>query len=214
MAAQIATEAERVLGFSDLLVLMRLRLNLLIEDLAYRFGIAKSTVTNVFNTWIDVMATRLKFLVKWPTWEMAQANMPQIFKETYPSARCIIDCSEVFIERPLAFQPRAQTYSQYKKHNTIKFLIAVSPAGTISFGSRFWGGRVSDKHLTQQSGFLQLLEPGDTVLADRGFDISDDIGVHGGKLAIPAFTRGKPQLTQKEVEFLSDWHGSEFTSSG
>lgn len=82
----------------QLLVLMRLRLNLLIEDLAYRFGKAKSTVTNVFNTWIDVMATRLKFLIKWPTQEMAQANMPQIFKEIYPKARC-----EVFIERPLAF---------------------------------------------------------------------------------------------------------------
>lgn len=53
---------------------------------------------------------------------------------------------------------------------------------------------------TQQSGFLQLLEPGDTVLADRGFDISDDIGVHGGKLTIPAFHKVN-QLTQKEVEF-------------
>jgi len=80
-------------------------------------------------------------------------------------------------------------------------LIAVTPAGTISFVSRFWGGYVSDKHLTKQSGFLQLLEPGDTVLADRGFDILDDINVHGGKLAIPEFTRGKSQLTQKEVEF-------------
>jgi len=45
------------------------------------------------------MAVHLKFLIKWP---------PQLFKETYPSARCIIDCSEVFIERPLSFQVRAQ----------------------------------------------------------------------------------------------------------
>ena len=36
------------------------------------------------------------------------------------------------------------------------------------------------------------------MLADRGFDISDDIGVHAvRKLAI----QGTPQLTQKEVEF-------------
>ena len=60
---------------------------------------------------------------------------------------------------------------------------------------------MSDKYLTHQSGFLRLLEPGDTVLADRGFDIADDIGLHGGDLAIPAFTRGKSQLTQREVEF-------------
>ena len=97
-------------------------------------------------------------------------------------------------------QSRAQTYSNYKKHNTLKFLIAISPAGTISFVSHLWGGRVSDKYLTQESGFLRLLEPGDTVLADRGFDIADDIGLHGGELAISAFTRGKSQPTQ-EVEF-------------
>ena len=39
------------------------------------------------------------------------------------------------------------------------------------------------------------------MLADRGFDISDDVGLHGSKLAIPVFTRGKSQLNQKEVEF-------------
>ena len=126
--------------------------------------------------------------------------MPQLFKETYPSARCIIDCSEIFIERPLSFQARAQTYSNYKKHNTVKFLIAVTPAGTISYVSHVWGGRVSDKFLTQQSGFLKLIDPGDTILADRGFDIGDDIGLHGARLIMPAFTKGKMQLSQQEVE--------------
>ena len=37
-----------------LLVLMRLRLNLLLEDIAYRFCIARPTVTAIFNMWIDV----------------------------------------------------------------------------------------------------------------------------------------------------------------
>ena len=51
------------------------------------------------------------------------------------------------------------------------------------------------------SGLLTLLEPGDVVLADRGFDIADDIALHGAKLEIPSFTRGKKQLAMEEVEF-------------
>ena len=43
------------------LVLMRLRLDLRVEDIAYRFSIAKSTVVTIFNAWINVMAIRLKF---------------------------------------------------------------------------------------------------------------------------------------------------------
>ena len=106
------------------------------------------------------------------------------------------------MERPLSFQPRAQTYSNYKRHNTVKFLIAVSPAGTtcISFISQCWGGCVSDKFLTQQSGVLHLLDPGDIVLADRGFDIAEDVRLFGAKLEIPAFTKGKSQLSQTDVE--------------
>ena len=69
------------------------------------------------------------------------------------------------------------------------------------FLSQCWGGRVSDKTLIrQESGFLQLLEYGDVVLADRGFTVNDDIRLHGAKLEIPAFTRGKVQLTQRDVE--------------
>ena len=116
--------------------------------------------------------------------------MPQIFKETYPLTRCIIDCSEIFIERPFAYEARGKTYSNYKKHNTAKFLIAISPSGSISFVSTVWGGRVLEKVITQWSGFLDLIEPGDTILADRGFTISEDLRLYGAKLEIPSFTEG------------------------
>ena len=39
------------------------------------------------------------------------------------------------------------------------------------------------------------------ILADRGFDIVDDLAMVGASLAIPPFTKGKPQLSQWEVEF-------------
>ena len=63
------------------------------------------------------------------------------------------------------------------------------------------GGRVLDRHLTVNSGFLRRLNYGDLILADRGFDIVDDLAMVGASLAIPPFTKGKPQLSQREVEF-------------
>ena len=70
----------------------------------------------------------------------------------------------------------------------------------MSFVSNCWGGRVSDKHLTENSGLLQKLLPGDVVLADRGFDIAESVGTVQAKLHIPAFTKGKSQLLALEVE--------------
>lgn len=55
--------------------------------------------------------------------------------------------------------------------------------------------------ITMNCGFLQLLEPGDVILADRGFDIDADIALHQVKLEIPSFTRGKKQQSMKEVEY-------------
>ena len=67
-------------------------------------------------------------------------------------------------------------WSNYKQHNTVKLLIAITPQGTISFISKTWGGRVSDKYITERCGILDKLLPGDLVLADRGFTIPDSVG--------------------------------------
>lgn len=48
---------------------------------------------------------------------------------------------------------------------------------------------MSDKQLTQESGFFSYLEPGDVVLADHSFTIVADVAVHGAKLEIPALTQ-------------------------
>ena len=44
------------------------------------------------------------------------------------------------------------------------------------------------------------LVPGDTVLADRGFDILDSVGSYCSTLKIPAFTRGKKQFSSIQIE--------------
>ena len=90
--------------------------------------------------------------------------------------------------------------SSYKHHNTVKYLIGITPQGTVSFISEGWGGRASDKHLTENSGLLDHLTPGDVILADRGFDIQESVGLFCSTIKIPAFTKGKKQLSGIEVE--------------
>ena len=59
---------------------------------------------------------------------------------------------------------------------------------------------MSDVHLTEHSGLLQKLLPGDMILADRGFTIEDTVGLYCAEVKIPPFTRGKRQLSQVEVD--------------
>lgn len=59
----------------------------------------------------------------------------------------IIDCFEIFIEKPFSLETASRTWSNYKHHHTIKFLIGISPQGVIMFISNAYGGRASDKFL-------------------------------------------------------------------
>ena len=65
-----------------------------------------------------------------------------------------------------------------------KYLISIIPQGVINIISRGWGGRISDKYITEHSGYLRKLRYGD-VLANQGLNISDSIAVTGATLAIP-----------------------------
>ena len=68
-------------------------------------------------------------------------------------------------------------------------MIGISPGGAIPFVSKLFPGSISDKELTRKSGLLDLLERGDSVMADRGFDIEDDLILQGVCLNIPHFYR-------------------------
>ena len=112
----------------------------------------------------------------------------------------IIDCFELFIDRPSNLSARALTWSTYKSHNTAKFLIGITPQGTICFISKRWEGRMSDQFITENSNFLKYVQYGDVIMADRGFNIAETLGTFGAKLEIPSFTKGQSQLSPEEVE--------------
>ena len=198
----VSTSTNALCQFQEyLLVLLRLRLNVPLQDLAYRFKVSVSTASRVFNRRIDVMRVRLDFLIQWPEREELRKTKPLVFRQNFGlGVAVIIDCFEIFTDRPSSFIARGLTWSNYKHHNTVKLLIGITPQGVIRFLSNAWGGRVSDKHLTENCGLLNKLLPGDIVLADMGFDIADSVGFYQATLKIPAFTRGKRQLSAHDIQ--------------
>ena len=179
------------------LVLVRLRCGLLEKDLAYRADISVSHFSRIFITWIDFLHTRFRAFPIWPSKETVLETMPPCFLDTYPSTRVIIDATEIFMEMPSSLRSQSETYSSYKHHNTAKGLIGIAPCGAISFVSNLYAGRCSDKAITKDSGIYDLLEPGDAVMADKGFTIEDDLP-EGTALNIPPFLRDNANLTLAE----------------
>ena len=75
------------------MVLMKLRLNVPHQDLAYRFGISQSTVSRIFAHWLLIMDVRLSPLIKWPEREELWKTMHQCFKFFFENkTTVIIDC--------------------------------------------------------------------------------------------------------------------------
>ena len=103
-------------------------------------------------------------------------TMSSDFRAHFRRCTIVIDGFEIFMECPASLVPRAQTFFNYKKHNTIKLLIGITPQGYLAFISKGWGGRASDVYITENCGLLQKLLPGDMVLANRGFTVQDSAG--------------------------------------
>ena len=111
--------------------------------------------------------------VIWPSREKIDLHMTEGFKRLYPKTRIILDCTEIYVQSPSSLLLQSQLYSTYKSNTTLKGLVGIAPHGAITFVSALHTRSISDEEITRVSGILDLLEPGDTVMADKGFDIGD-----------------------------------------
>uniref|UniRef100_A0ABD2VV31 DDE Tnp4 domain-containing protein n=1 Tax=Trichogramma kaykai TaxID=54128 RepID=A0ABD2VV31_9HYME len=82
---------------------------------------------------------------------------------------------EIRILKPTDPVHQSLTWSEYKKCNTSKYLVAVTCDGMIAYISQGYSGRISDVLLFEKCGITQILPEGCGILADRGYKQIDKI---------------------------------------
>ncbi|XP_028132033.2 uncharacterized protein LOC114327558 [Diabrotica virgifera virgifera] len=170
-----------------LITLMKYRLNMYYSTLQNFFSVDIRTVRKIFVKWTRHLFTCFK---KINFWDISTTSEDQY--------KIILDCTEIPIERSTDPIIQQATYSTYCGTNTFKILIACSEKGEIIYVSDVYGGCISDRKITAECGILELIQEGEFVLADRGFDISDLLEEKGVHLNIPPFKKGA-QLSEEDI---------------
>jgi hypothetical protein len=182
-----------------LMFLMRIRLKPNLELLSLIFGWSIGHISHVFATWLDLFVNQLSIMIKFPSPMVCRLLAPPHIAAAYPRLRCIVDCTEVFIQSPSSPTDRAATYSRYKKHHTVKTLVAILANGYICYLPPSWAGRTSDNYIFYHSGILDFLESGDQLLADRGFLVGEELMRRGVEINIPPGATGIAQFPTEDV---------------
>lgn len=185
-----------------LITLMKLRLNCKDLDLAVRFNTSRATISNVINTYISVLHEILYEgifkTVGIPSQLKCKGSMPKSF-EDFSSARIAMDATELVQDVPSDMNCQSLSYSNYKSRHTVKAVTCVAPNGALVFCSDLYPGSTSDAAIVEHCNLLEQMQPGDMILADKGFNIFDKLPA-GVSLNIPPFLSSRGYFTKEEAE--------------
>ena len=176
------------------MTLMRLRRGFPERDLAVRFNISEQTVSGKIITWINYLYIVLGSIPVWFSRETIKSKMPRCFRSMFPTTRVVIDCTEIPTEYASSLVLNSQLYSNYKSRPTFK--------GVVTFISHLFTGCISDIVITKLCGLIDLLEPGDMIMADKGFRISKLLEGKDVQLNLPPFLGQMASLHQRKSHTL------------
>lgn len=181
------------------LVLIKLRQYIPNFQLSRMFGISTTEVYNIFFTWIRFMSLQWREVSIWPSQEVVRFYAPTDFKNKFPTTRVIIDGTECPIKRPKMPSAQQSTFSTYKNKNTVKVVIGSTPGGLVSYVSPAFGGSTSDRQIVERSGLNVMCDAGDSVMADKGFNVEDLFTPYNIALNIPTFFSKKNRMSSQTV---------------
>ena len=182
-----------------LMTYIKLKQNMTYSSLTVLFDdCSANTCQRVFFEMIKILSVCLKSIIKWPSRETISKNISVCF-EGFGDVRVVIDCTEIFIQQPKNLCCQLITYSTYKKGQTCKFMTGITPAGNISYVSRAYGGRISDKAIFNDCDIKKLLQPGDGIMVDKGLTIDNECKANNWILYRPPFLKDKKQFSKSEA---------------
>ena len=89
-----------------MLVMIKMRLDSPVVDLAYRFGVSPATVSRILLKWLTQMDIRLRSLIIWPERDDLQKTMPKYFQLSFgKKVAIIIECFEIFWKDHQIYKP-------------------------------------------------------------------------------------------------------------
>ena len=113
-----------------ILTLVRTRKGFDVRFLADTFGISYGQVSRIYNTWATFLSLELSFLIPWPTQAQISAKLPKRFAK-FSNVRVIVDCMELYIQKPHLPSSQKISWSSYKHSNTAKVLVGITPCDII-----------------------------------------------------------------------------------
>ena len=122
------TRSSRVLSPFQmlLLTLMRLRLNLPMQHLAYVFSVDRTTISRTFNSMIELLYCTITPLIAWPSREALHTTMPHQFVEAFGNRVAVmVDCFEIFIERSSNLTVQDRAYSNPYGVKPIRYIVVL-----------------------------------------------------------------------------------------
>lgn len=156
--------------------------------------------SKIFLKNIPLIASLLRpFIVKLDKASIKN-SLPMAFRHKYHHVSCIIDCLEIEVQKPSKALNQSLSWSEYKKANTIKYLVSCTPKGLVNYISPGYGGRITDTCLVESCDFIKCLQPGLCVMADRGFKhVEQYLRKQGVKLVRPPSVKTGDKLSKSEA---------------
>ena len=181
------------------LVVMKIRCCDTNYHLSNLFKISTVEVYSLFVTWVRFMSLQWQEIDIWSCKELVNFFMPSDFKKKFSTTRSIWDGCEIPIMKSSKPVTQQATFSHYKNRPTAKCNVCITPGGLMHDCSCAFGGAFSDRQIVERSNLVERLDPKDSVMLDKGYDVIDLFLPRDIRYEMPTKFSKKNRMTGKQV---------------